>query len=146
MCYEPNNCRKRRLPSGPADLQEVDDRMSSVAGILQGLEVPYRSGLGPIEGAAPAKNVSACQSKERYRMKCSEAKEVLLLYRPGIADAGDPRVAEALELAARDPEMRRWFNEHRAFQKAMRAKFRQIEVPHHLKASLLNRGQHSRTS
>jgi hypothetical protein len=77
-------------------------------------------------------------------MNCSEAKEVLLLYRPGIADAADPQIAEALELAGRDPELRRWFDQHRAFQKAMRAKFGQIEVPVHLKASLLMREQRSR--
>ena len=46
-------------------------------------------------------------------------------------------MAEAMELAHRDPELGRWFEQHRAFQKAMRAKFQQIEVPVHLKASLL---------
>jgi hypothetical protein len=79
-------------------------------------------------------------------MNCSEAKEVLLLYRPGTADAADPQIAEALELAGRDPELRRWFDQHRAFQKAVRAKFQQIEVPAHLKTSLLIRGQRSRRS
>lgn len=73
-------------------------------------------------------------------MNCSEAKEVLLLYRPGTADATDPQVAEALELARGEPELGRWFEQHRAFQKAMRAKFRQIEVPAHLKTSLLIQG------
>jgi hypothetical protein len=66
-----------------------------------------------------------------------EAKEVLLLYRPGTADLADPQMAEALELARRDPELGGWFDQHRAFQKAMRAKFQQIEVPAHLKTSLL---------
>ncbi|MCX6928960.1 MAG: hypothetical protein NT154_37975, partial [Verrucomicrobia bacterium] len=66
--------------------------------------------------------------------------EVLLLYRPGTADVADPQMAEALELAGRDPELGHWFEEHRAFQKAMRANFRNIEVPAHLKASLLIRG------
>jgi hypothetical protein len=124
----------------------VGDRRSSFAGIFQGEEVSYRSGLGPIQEAPAAKNASAGQSKERYRMKCSEAREVLLLYRPSIADAADPRVAEALELAGRDPELGRWFDQHSAFQKAMRAKFQQIEVPAHLKASLLMRGLRSRRS
>jgi hypothetical protein len=73
-------------------------------------------------------------------MTCSEAREVLLLYRPDTADATDPQIAEALELAGRDPELGRWFEEHRAFQKAIRAKFQQIEVPAHLKGSLLIRG------
>jgi hypothetical protein len=66
-----------------------------------------------------------------------EAREILVLYRPGTADAADPQMAEALALARQDPELGRWFEQHRAFQKAMRAGFRQIEVPAHLKASLL---------
>ena len=73
-------------------------------------------------------------------MNRSEAKEVLLLYRPGSAELADPPMTEALELARQDPELGRWFEQHRAFQKAMRAKFQQIEVPAHLKASLLIRG------
>jgi hypothetical protein len=67
----------------------------------------------------------------------SEAKEVLLLYRPGTADTADPQMVEALTLARQDAELGRWFEQHRAFQKAMRAGFRQIEVPAHLKTSLL---------
>jgi hypothetical protein len=67
----------------------------------------------------------------------SEAREILLLYRAGTADAADTEMAEALALARQDPELGRWFEQHHAFQKAMRAGFRQIEVPAHLKASLL---------
>jgi uncharacterized membrane protein YbaN (DUF454 family) len=67
----------------------------------------------------------------------SEAREILLLYRAGTADAADTEMSEALALARQDPELGRWFEQHRAFQKAMRAGFRQIEVPAHLKASLL---------
>ena len=70
-------------------------------------------------------------------MNSSEAREILLLYRPGTADAADPQMAEALERARQDPELGRWFENHRAFQKAMRAGFQQIEVPAHLKISLL---------
>ena len=73
-------------------------------------------------------------------MNTSEAKEVLLLYRPGTTDASEPGVAEALELARRDPELGKWWERHRAFQKAMRTKFQEIEVPVHLKSSLLIRG------
>ncbi len=73
-------------------------------------------------------------------MTSSEAKAILLLYRPGTADAADPEIAEALDLAGRDAELGRWLEEHRTFQKAMRAKFRQIEVPPHLRTSLLIRG------
>ena len=74
-------------------------------------------------------------------MNSTEAKDVLLLYRPGTADAADPQIAEALELAHHDPELGRWLEQHRAFQKAMRAKVRQIEVPAHLKSSLLIQGK-----
>jgi hypothetical protein len=70
----------------------------------------------------------------------AQAKEVLLLYRPGTAETPEPEMAQALELARTDPDLGRWFEEHRAFQKAMTAKFRQIEVPAHLKSSLLIRG------
>lgn len=72
-------------------------------------------------------------------MNASEAKQVLLLYRPGTVDSLDPEVREALELAGRDYELGRWLEEHRAFQKAMRAKLRQIEPPAHLKTLLLAR-------
>jgi hypothetical protein len=67
----------------------------------------------------------------------SEAQRVLLLYRPGTAETGDPEMLEALELARRDPELGQWFEQHRAFQKTMRARFRQIEVPAHLRTSIL---------
>lgn len=72
-------------------------------------------------------------------MSPQEAKQILLLYRPGTADANDPQVAEAVELARREPELARWFEQHCAFQQAMRAKLRQIAVPPHLKAVLLTR-------
>jgi len=71
----------------------------------------------------------------------SEAKEILLLYRPGTAELADPQMTEALALARQDPELGRWFEQHRAFQKAMRAGFHQIEVPAHLRTSLLARMQ-----
>jgi hypothetical protein len=70
-------------------------------------------------------------------MNLTEARDVLLLYRPGTDDTADPQMTEALELARRDPELGEWFEQHRAFQKAMRARFRQIEVPAHLRTSLL---------
>jgi hypothetical protein len=71
----------------------------------------------------------------------AEAQQVLLLYRPGSEDSGDAAMAQALSLAQDDRELGQWFEQHCAFQRAMRAKFRQIEVPTHLKTSLLVRGQ-----
>lgn len=70
-------------------------------------------------------------------MTPEQAKEVLLLFRPGTADAEDPQVEEAMEVARRDPELGRWFEQHRAFQTAMRLKLRQIQAPEHLKLALL---------
>ncbi len=70
-------------------------------------------------------------------MNREEARQVLLLYRPGTADAEDPQVALAMELAKEDPELASWFKQHAQFQMAMRAKLQQIEVPEHLKAALL---------
>ena len=64
-------------------------------------------------------------------------KEILLLYRPGTADAEDPQIAEAIELSRHDPELGRWFGQHQRFQAAIRAKLRQIEPPKHLKFALL---------
>jgi uncharacterized membrane protein YbaN (DUF454 family) len=72
-------------------------------------------------------------------MNGSEAREILLLYRPGTAELADPQMAEALALARQDPELARWLEQHRAFQKAMRAGLQQIEVPAHLRTSLLAR-------
>ncbi len=70
-------------------------------------------------------------------MTRAEAQEILLLYRPDMDEAVDPQMAAALDLARRDPELGRWFDEHCAFQKAMREKFQQIEVPTDLKRRLL---------
>jgi uncharacterized membrane protein YbaN (DUF454 family) len=66
-----------------------------------------------------------------------EAKEILLLYRPGTRDADDPEIIEAIELTRQDPELGKWFSQHQEFQLAMRAKFREIPVPAHLKPALL---------
>jgi hypothetical protein len=67
----------------------------------------------------------------------AEAKQILLLYRPGTGDAEDPEILAAMELARHDAELGKWFERHQAFQSSMRAKFRQIEVPAALKAELL---------
>jgi hypothetical protein len=58
-----------------------------------------------------------------------QVKEILILYRPGIADRDDPEVAKALAAATNDPELSRWFAEHCALYESLRDKFRQIPVP-----------------
>jgi uncharacterized membrane protein YbaN (DUF454 family) len=68
----------------------------------------------------------------------NEAKTILLLYRPGTADAGDPEIAAALELAKQDPELTHWLVEHCARQEALRAGFRQITAPAGLKEQIIS--------
>lgn len=70
-------------------------------------------------------------------MTPEQAKGILLLYRPGTADAEDPEMIEAVALARQEPELGRWFDQHRSYQAAMRAKFRELEAPEHLKLALL---------
>jgi hypothetical protein len=67
-----------------------------------------------------------------------EAKQILLLYRPGTADAEDPDTAAALALAKTDPELGRWLVEHSARQSALREKFRQIPVLAGLKEQIIS--------
>jgi len=58
-----------------------------------------------------------------------QAKEVLLLYRAGQDPDSDPEMAQAMTLAARDPELRDWFEEHQRFQQTVRSELRQIRPP-----------------
>ena len=71
-------------------------------------------------------------------MNRDEAKHILLLYRPGTADASDPQIIEALALAQQDAELGRWFAEHCARQEILRAKFREIPVPAGLKEQIVS--------
>ena len=71
-------------------------------------------------------------------MNRDEAKTILLLYRPGTADADDPQIAVALDLAKQDPELIGWLVEHCARQKAVRAGFRKITAPAGLKEQIIS--------
>jgi hypothetical protein len=66
-----------------------------------------------------------------------KAKQVLLLFRSERDLEQDPELQEAYRLAQKEPELARWFEQHRHFQTAMRQKFRQIKAPEALKAELL---------
>jgi hypothetical protein len=66
-----------------------------------------------------------------------EAKFILNAYRPAGQDATDPRFAQALEQARRDPVLERWFSESIALDTAMSEKLRAIEVPPDLRESIL---------
>lgn len=70
-------------------------------------------------------------------MNTLDAKQILVRYRPGSVDLDDRQVAEALELARREPELQEWLTHHNDFQAAVRKKFRDIPVPAHLQDSLL---------
>lgn len=71
-------------------------------------------------------------------MNNDEAKQILILYRPGTADAEDPDTAAALALAKADPELSRWLEDHCARQIALREKFRQLPVLAGLKEQIIS--------
>jgi hypothetical protein len=66
-----------------------------------------------------------------------EAKFILNAYRPGGQDANDPRFAEALEQARRDPILRHWFDGSVAFDAVMTEKVSATPVPSDLRESIL---------
>jgi hypothetical protein len=70
-------------------------------------------------------------------MTISQAKEILLLHRPWLSEPPDAETAEALALAERDAELKRWWEEHLACQQVLRAKLREVPMPAHLKESIL---------
>jgi hypothetical protein len=70
-------------------------------------------------------------------MDRQQAKEILVLYRPGVAASADPRMVEALELVKHDAELKSWFDQQRALQAAIRNKFHEIPVPEELPARIL---------
>lgn len=71
-------------------------------------------------------------------MNRDEARQFLLLYRPGSADATDPQVAEALALAKNDAELARWLDAYGVQQQILRAKFRQAAPPAGLKEQIIS--------
>ena len=70
-------------------------------------------------------------------MTTHEAKEILLLFRPGRGDEADPQVATALELARTHPELQKWLEEQSAINEAVRRKLSSIPVPRTLKGDIL---------
>ena len=70
-------------------------------------------------------------------MNSEEAKQLLEVYRPGSADAADPRFAEALERVQRDPELSHWLKAQNEFDGLMAEGLRTVEAPADLKASIL---------
>ncbi len=70
-------------------------------------------------------------------MNSQEAKEILMLFRPGTADEQDPSFTEALRLCEHDAELRRWFDGHCSVYAALRAKFKQTPIPEGLKEQII---------
>ena len=71
-------------------------------------------------------------------MNSQQAKQILLLYRPGDAEADNPQMAQALALTRRDPDLSLWFQQHCATQSALRAGFRRIPVPAGFREQILS--------
>lgn len=71
-------------------------------------------------------------------MNRDEAKSILLLYRPGTADAANPEIAAALALAGQDPQLKDWLAEHCARQLVINDQFRQITAPAGLKEQIIS--------
>lgn len=71
-------------------------------------------------------------------MERDEAKAILELCRPGMADdQRDPLIAEALRLLDRDAELKAWFDEQQALDARIGEAFNAIVPPADLKASIL---------
>ena len=77
-------------------------------------------------------------------MNIQEAKFTLGAYRPDGRDAGDPKLAEALALAGRDPELRAWLERQRDWDRAVAEKIQAIPPPPGLRDSILAGGRASR--
>ncbi len=69
-------------------------------------------------------------------MDNKEAKFILQAYRHGGQDADDPKFAEALLRAQRDPELGKWFAEERARDRAISNKLKSIEIPYDLREQI----------
>lgn len=62
-------------------------------------------------------------------MNSYEAKFILNASREKSIDADDPKLAEAFQLMASDPELARWFEQCQALDQSITSKLRSIEVP-----------------
>lgn len=70
-------------------------------------------------------------------MNTNEAKFILQARRPDGSDDADPRIAEALEQARRDPQLAEWLRREQAFDAAVAAKLRAVQPPAELRAAIL---------
>ena len=76
-------------------------------------------------------------NKPRTEITNQSAKFVLNAYRPNGADAQDPVFRDALEQAARDPELAGWFKEQRSFDSLIAEKLAEVQPPAALYSTIL---------
>lgn len=70
-------------------------------------------------------------------MNEAEARVVLQAYQPEVDDKSDAQIAEALRLAAANPELAIWWEEEQAFDRAIAAQLESIPAPFGLKTRIL---------
>jgi hypothetical protein len=68
-------------------------------------------------------------NKPRNEMTNDAARLVLHSYRPNGVDARDPRFRAALDQAAHDPDLARWFNQQQIFDTFIANKLAEIQLP-----------------
>ena len=71
-------------------------------------------------------------------MTTEQAKEILLLYRPGTGDADDLETAKALELAKHDRELHLWLDNQLAAHEKIRRQFAAIPVSEGLREQIIS--------
>src|SRR5262250_2727767 len=76
--------------------------------------------------------------KRRTEMTNERAKFLLSAYRHNGADAQDPIFRDALEQAARDPDLASWFANQRSFDAFVSEKLNSIQPPSSLKTAILS--------
>src|SRR5262245_44887122 len=70
-------------------------------------------------------------------MTPEQAKTILALHRPGVAEADDAQTAEALALARRDAALGEWFARHQTLQQSLQSAWRRLPVPEGLAERIL---------
>jgi hypothetical protein len=70
-------------------------------------------------------------------MNSQQAKQVLVSYRPGIDDASDPQIADALRQLEQDPQLALWFEQLQRADDVIRRRLREMSAPADLKQRIL---------
>jgi hypothetical protein len=70
-------------------------------------------------------------------MDNDEAKFILRAYRPSGADATDPKFADALDQAKRDPSLAKWLDREQSLDRAIAGKLNRVAVPSDLRETIL---------